>query len=263
MNTSPKILSSFPAFGVDLSITQLQPFCEWLLTQRSLAKKKPVLILPTTMNELMQAHHFLDFRKTLRQFKYLVTDGMPLVWLARLHNPKTERIYGPDLMMAVIQKGQKLGTRHHLYGASQSVLAQLTRQLKKRFPEAKIVGTYAPPFRALTQKEERTVAEKIDKVYPDFVWVSLGGRKQVEWAVRMRNKLRVKYIIPVGAAFDFIAGTKPQAPRWLQSIGLEWLFRLGSEPGRLARRYVLQIPIFLVLWVAEAVKIFLRKLRSF
>lgn len=255
------MIVSFQFRGCTLSAFTLSDFLLLLLKRKETKVLRSQLILPATANEFVQAWMFPTFKKTLQKFDYLVTDGMPLVWLARLHGLRAERIYGPDLMLAVLGQGQQLGVTHYLYGTTQSVLARLESQLTKRFPQAKIVGSYAPPFRKLLQKEEQAVIKKINKARPDFVWVSLGGRKQVEWAVKMKDKLKVHYIIPVGAAFDFISGNKPQAPQWVRIIGLEWLFRLITEPQRLWQRYVLQIPIFLVLWVIEVCRIFLKKLK--
>jgi N-acetylglucosaminyldiphosphoundecaprenol N-acetyl-beta-D-mannosaminyltransferase len=186
------------------------------------------------MNEVAAAHRSPWFSETLQKFDCLFPDGMPLVWLGRLTGVSTDRLYGPDLMLKTLEAGLADGRKHALYGSTPQVRATLIKNLCRRFPGLKMVGMNARP---------------------DFVWVALGGVKQAEWAVRMKSRLKTRWIIPVGAAFDFLAGTKPQAPRWLQELGFEWFFRLLTEPRRLWRRYVLQIPLVLVLWVGEVVRL--------
>lgn len=166
-------------------------------------------------------------------------DGMPLVWeLHRQGHSDAGRVYGPDLMLGMFERG----LRHYLYGASPATLARLEERLKKRFPQATIVGAYSPPFRALTEQEDDDVAHRINAAKPDIVWVGLGAPKQELWMARLRDRLHAPMLIGVGAAFDFHAGKKPQAPAIMQSLGLEWLFRLGSEPRRLWRRYLRVVP---------------------
>jgi N-acetylglucosaminyldiphosphoundecaprenol N-acetyl-beta-D-mannosaminyltransferase len=169
-------------------------------------------------------------------------DGMPLVWeLRRQGNPEAGRVYGPDLMLEMFGRG----LRHYLYGASLTTLLRLETRLKKRFPQAEIAGIYSPPFRPLTMQEDDDVADRINATKPDIVWVGLGAPKQELWMAKMRSRLSAPMLIGVGAAFDFHAGQKPQAPAVMQSLGLEWLFRLGSEPRRLWRRYLRVVPGYL------------------
>lgn len=171
-------------------------------------------------------------------------DGMPLVWeLHRQGHPDAGRVYGPDLMLEMFARG----LRHYLYGASPATLARLEARLRTRFPHAEIAGAYSPPFRALTVQEDDDVAARINAAKPDIVWVGLGAPKQELWMARMRDRLDAPMLVGVGAAFDFHAGKKPQAPAILQSMGLEWLFRLASEPRRLWRRYLRVVPGYLAL----------------
>jgi len=176
---------------------------------------------------------------------FLVTpDGMPLVWeLHRQGHSEAGRVYGPDLMLEMFGRG----LRHFLYGASPGTVMRLATRLHAQFPRAAIVGTYSPPFRALTEQEEEDIAHRIDAAKPDIVWVGLGAPKQELWMQRMCARLEAPMLIGVGAAFDFHAGEKPQAPAVMQSNGLEWLFRLVSEPRRLWRRYLRVVPGYLAL----------------
>jgi N-acetylglucosaminyldiphosphoundecaprenol N-acetyl-beta-D-mannosaminyltransferase len=251
----------FPFRDLTFTATNLQDFSSFLL-KRKKTKNKTTLVLPATMNEITLAWFSPFLKQQLEQFDYLVTDGMPLVWLARLYDKKADRVYGPDLMLRVLDNGQRFGLTHYLYGTNRETLKKLKINILQRFSKAKIVGMHAPPYRPLSNKETNQVVQRINQSRPDFIWVSLGGAKQVEWSVELKHKLHARAIIPVGAAFDFIAGRKSQAPRWLQQLGLEWFFRLLTEPGRLWKRYVLQIPVFLVLWVIEVAKFFLKKVRK-
>jgi len=180
-----------------------------------------------------------------------VPDGMPLVWLGRKAFPPAgvQRCYGPDLMLAVCEAGIAMGMRHCLYGGTPDVLEKLAQNLEARFPGIRIVESMSPPFRPLTDTEQSDMVERINAARPDVVWVGLGTPKQDLWMGCFRSRLDAPVLIAVGAAFDFHAGKMPQAPRWMQRAGLEWLFRLCKEPRRLWRRYVLGNPRFLwLLW---------------
>ena len=180
---------------------------------------------------------------------FLVTpDGMPLVWaLRRAGYLSAGRVYGPDLMAGVFDRGQAEGVRHFLYGTTPEVLDDLEAGLLRRFPKARIVGRHSPPFRPLSAPEREEIAREIDAARPDIVWVGLSTPKQERWMAEMRDLLEAPLLIGVGAAFDFHAGRKPQAPAALQKRGLEWAFRLATEPRRLWRRYLHVVPAYLVL----------------
>jgi N-acetylglucosaminyldiphosphoundecaprenol N-acetyl-beta-D-mannosaminyltransferase len=133
----------------------------------------------------------------------------------------------------------------YLYGGrNQGALVQLALNLRQRFPGLQIVGGYAPPFRELTGEEEDAVVAEINRSRADIVWVGIGAPKQEKWMAHMRSRLEAPVLIGVGAAFDFHAGLVAQAPPWMQRVGLEWLFRLGTEPRRLWRRYMRYNPLF-------------------
>jgi N-acetylglucosaminyldiphosphoundecaprenol N-acetyl-beta-D-mannosaminyltransferase len=176
----------------------------------------------------------------------LVTpDGMPLVWLSRLHgHPRVERVYGPDLMLACCESSVAKGYRHFFYGGAANVPELLAARLQSRFPELIVAGSWSPPFRELTPAEEEAMIERIAEARPDIVWVGLSTPKQERWMARYVGRLPVPVMIGVGAAFDMHAGVKKQAPRWMQRSGLEWLFRLASEPRRLGARYLINNPWF-------------------
>jgi len=177
----------------------------------------------------------------------LVTpDGMPLVWLCRLGGMRcVERVYGPDLLLAYCARTQATGRRHFFYGGAPGVAEALAARLQQRFPGLCVAGTYSPPFRPLTPAEDEDVVRRIDAAAADIVWVGLSTPKQERWMHAHVGRLAAPALIGVGAAFDFVSGRKRQAPRWMQRSGLEWSFRLASEPRRLWRRYLVNNPVFL------------------
>jgi N-acetylglucosaminyldiphosphoundecaprenol N-acetyl-beta-D-mannosaminyltransferase len=187
--------------------------------------------------------------RSIHNRAFLVTpDGMPLVWaLKHAGHVESDRVYGPDLMLSVFETGRSKGLRHFLYGATAKTLEQLQARLIAKCPEARIVGSYAPPFRELSPQEETDVAERINRSGADIIWVGLSSPKQEFWMARMRDRLDASVLIGVGAAFDFHAGLKRQAPRVIQRSGFEWAFRLLCEPRRLWRRYALVVPTFISL----------------
>ena len=175
----------------------------------------------------------------------VLPDGMPLVWVARrLGLDLPDRVYGPDLLDRVVDVGRQRGARHHLYGGTPEVVAEVANRLRQSHPGAEIVAADAPPFRPLDEEGVTAAAERIDEVGADVVWLALGTPHQHQLAHLLRGRVRGA-MVGVGAAFDFLAGTKRQAPVRLQRLGLEWAFRLATEPRRLGRRYVVGNTVFL------------------
>ncbi|WP_064706731.1 WecB/TagA/CpsF family glycosyltransferase [Rhizobium bangladeshense] len=187
--------------------------------------------------------------RSIHNRAFLVTpDGMPLVWaLKHAGHSESDRVYGPDLMLSVFEAGTSKGIRHFLYGATPETLQHLQARLLAKFPEAEIAGSYAPPFHKLSPQEEADIADRLNRSGADIIWVGLSSPKQELWMARMRDRLDASMLIGVGAAFDFHAGLKRQAPRFIQRSGFEWAFRLLCEPRRLWRRYALVVPAFISL----------------
>ena len=166
-------------------------------------------------------------------------DGAPIAWAQRfVAGRPSERIGGPDLMDRVFQAGAAVGLRHAVYGSTENVLARLQSRLKRRHAEALVVSAIAPPFGARCERDVEDEIEILRAARPDIVWVALGAPRQELWASRHAAALAPALLIGVGAAVDFLAGTKPRAPHWMQAAGLEWLHRLSSEPRRLGIRYL-------------------------
>jgi N-acetylglucosaminyldiphosphoundecaprenol N-acetyl-beta-D-mannosaminyltransferase len=186
-------------------------------------------------------------RNIINQADLAAPDGMPLVWLCRFHGHKgVTRVYGPDLMFAFCEHSVAGGYRHFFYGGSPGVAEKLAITLQERYPGLQVAGTHAPPFRPVGAIEEGAVIQAINKLQPDVIWVGLGTPKQDYWLAQHRSMLDAPVLAAVGAAFDMLSGTIPQAPRWMQRCGLEWLFRLYQEPNRLAHRYLVYNPLFVM-----------------
>ncbi|MEV0185121.1 WecB/TagA/CpsF family glycosyltransferase [Streptomyces sp. NPDC050625] len=177
----------------------------------------------------------------LRSASLNLPDGQAVVWANRLlHRTSglpSERVCGTELLLDVFALGQPAGLRHYLLGSTPEVLAALQRQLHRRFPDALIVGTCSPPFRPLTAGELYEEEQAIRESGADIVWVGLGTPQQ-DLRTAQLAAVVPSVCVAVGAAFDFVAGHKQRAPRWMQQCGMEWLFRLCLEPRRLWRRYL-------------------------
>jgi N-acetylglucosaminyldiphosphoundecaprenol N-acetyl-beta-D-mannosaminyltransferase len=166
-------------------------------------------------------------------------DGAPVAWRQRRDGlAGAERVGGPDLMPLVIDRGRSHELRHFLFGSTEEVLAALTARLVAAYPGAAIVGTLSPPFRPLTPEDDARVATAVQAVLPHIIWVGLGAPKQDLWCQRQAAAMAPALCLAVGAAFDFLAGTKRRAPEWMRRSGLEWLHRMAGDPGKLGPRYV-------------------------
>lgn len=177
-----------------------------------------------------------------------VPDGMPIAWLLRWYGySHVERVYGPDLMMAVCKRSVRDGWRHYFYGGAEGVAERLIQKLLLVCPGLQVAGWETPPFRVASSEERQQTIERVRAARVDILWVGIGSPRQERWMAEHVHLLDVPVLVGVGAAFDFLSGCKPQAPRWMQRSGLEWLFRLCSEPRRLWRRYLLGYPRFVAL----------------
>ncbi len=204
-----------------------------------------------TVNAIMEAHGSSEYQRVMREADLVTSDGMPLVWLLRgLGIAGASRVYGPDLTLTVLAAAAEHAIPVGFYGGSELVLPKLVEAVQQRFPDLKIAYACAPPFHALTAKEDEEAARTIDHSGARILFVGLGGAKQDYWMHAHHGRVPC-VMLGVGAAFDFIAGTKPQAPRWMQQGGLEWVFRLGTEPRRLWRRYLSRNPRFAILALAQ------------
>jgi N-acetylglucosaminyldiphosphoundecaprenol N-acetyl-beta-D-mannosaminyltransferase len=213
-----------------------------------IAQREPHYVCVTGVHGVIESQRDENLRQIHNAAGLVTPDGMPLVWLSRVRGfGHVSRVYGPDLLLALCERSVNAGYRHFFYGGAEGVPTQLAANLQRRFPGLRVAGTYSPPFRALTTEEDAQVMHRIREANPDVVWIGLSTPKQERWMAAHVEPLKVPVLLGVGAAFDFHAGRKRQAPRWMQRSGLEWLFRLIMEPRRLGRRYLINNPLFVTL----------------
>jgi len=199
----------------------------------------------TGVHGVMEAQTNENFRRILNGAFLCTPDGMPMVWLGKLHgHAEMGRVYGPDLMLAVCAWSETSGCRHFFYGGADGVAEELRDKLVARFPKLQVAACYTPPFRPLNAAEEIQLQDRVRAARADILWVGLSTPKQEKFMAEFLPKLDVTLMVGVGAAFDFHAGRVKQAPRWMQRSGLEWFYRLCQEPRRLAKRYLTNNPRF-------------------
>jgi N-acetylglucosaminyldiphosphoundecaprenol N-acetyl-beta-D-mannosaminyltransferase len=252
MSQSVPQISTVDILGVNVSAINL-PQCVAAIDSWIAARQQNYVCV-ADVHAIMESHWDDEFRRIHNAAALVTPDGMPLVWWCRLAGHRgSDRVYGPDLLLALCDHSVPRGYRHFFYGGEPGVAQQLAGRLRERFPGLKIVGTTSPPFGAVSDAEMLHAAREINVARADIVWVGLSTPKQERWMRHQLQHLDAAILIGVGAAFDFHSGRKPQAPRWMQRSGLEWLFRLMTEPRRLWRRYLTCLPVFVVLAVKQVV----------
>ena len=224
--------------GINVSAMSFDEAVEMLCKAPSQGRKLRVHF--AAVHTMVEASKSPAMHDCLATAEVVTPDGTPLAWYGRLKGKQAQRVCGPDTMPAVLDRARLCGGRHFFYGGGPGVAEQLAHEMQRRFVGLQIAGVYCPPFRALRDYENDAVVEMIDASNADYVWVGLGSPKQDLWMQQMQPRLKASVLLGVGAAFDFHAGRKRRAPRWMQRHGLEWMHRLISEPQRLAGRYVTQ-----------------------
>lgn len=200
---------------------------------------------------LMEAYDSPEFQNMVNAADLVTPDGMPLVWmLHRLGYPEQRRVYGPELTMKLIEAVATQEIAIGFYGGTVETLEQLTALFKKKYPNLKIAYSYSPPFRSMTVEEDEAIIRTVNASGTKILFIGLGCPKQERWMAAHRGKIQA-VMLGVGAAFDFQAGNKRQAPLWMQRSSLEWLFRFSQEPNRLWRRYVYHNPRFMILAIMQ------------
>jgi N-acetylglucosaminyldiphosphoundecaprenol N-acetyl-beta-D-mannosaminyltransferase len=243
---APATPETVDVLGVPVALTTYDRTLDWIDGMVAAGERGYVCV--AAVHTIMAFGEDPELRDAVLASSMTVPDGQPIVWaLKALGHPLPDRVYGPTLMAKACERAARSGQRIFLYGGrNEGALVQLTLNLRRRFPGIRIVGGYSPPYRELTDEEERQVVDMIGGSGADVVWVGIGVPKQEKWMRAMRPKLHAPVLIGVGAAFDFHAGLIPQAPAVLQRLGLEWAFRLAQEPGRLWKRYAKYNPLFVL-----------------
>jgi N-acetylglucosaminyldiphosphoundecaprenol N-acetyl-beta-D-mannosaminyltransferase len=246
---TPALIESRSILGMRADATSYEAASSQVLAWARAGESRYVAV--ATVNNVMEAYDSLPFRRVMNSADLITPDGMPLVWSLRaLGVPSATRVYGPDLTPRVLAAAEREGVPVGFYGATDAVLERLRRVVRFRYPHLEIAYLWAPPFRPLSEEEDRVVTARIDASGARILFVGLSTPKQELWMASHRGRVRA-VMLGVGAAFDFLAGAKRQAPRWMMGAGLEWLFRLASEPRRLGRRYLKHNPRFVFLFLAQ------------
>jgi len=231
--------------GVGISVLNLRTALDAIAA--AVRERRKGYVCVTGVHGVMEAQDDEGFKKILNGAFLCTPDGMPMVWAGKLAGHREmRRVYGPDLMLEICAWSETSGAKHFFYGGADGVAELLAQKLKIKFPKLKVVGTFTPPFRALNADEEKHLAEQVRAAQPDVFWVGLSTPKQEKFMAEFLPKLDATLMIGVGAAFDFHSGRVRQAPRWIQRSGLEWFYRLCSEPRRLAWRYFRNNPLFVL-----------------
>lgn len=230
--------------GIGISITNMPAAVatveDWI------AKGAKNYVCVTGVHGVMEAQKDLQLREIHNNSGMTVPDGMPLVWAGKIYGFKDMgRVYGPDLMMEVCRKSVQRKYTHFLYGGNDGVAPRLKENLEKKFPGISIVGTFTPPFRPLNAKESSDLLGQTARCRPDLFWVGLSTPKQEKFMEQYLPQLDTQVMIGVGAAFDIHAGLFNDAPAWIKTSGMQWLYRLCQDPRRLWKRYLTHNPIFI------------------
>jgi N-acetylglucosaminyldiphosphoundecaprenol N-acetyl-beta-D-mannosaminyltransferase len=198
------------------------------------------------VHSVVTASQSAHFNKVLCQADLALPDGAPIAWALRREGfVDQRRVNGPDLTWNYLEEAERIGHSVFFYGSSEDTLAKLKAVIQTRLPKLKIAGMLSPPFRQLTAEEEQAHVNLINGSGANAVFVGLGCPKQEAWMAANRGRIQA-VMLGVGAAFDYHAGTVRRAPNWMRRLGLEWLFRLGAEPRRLARRYAVTNTVFVL-----------------
>lgn len=242
-------MRSLPILGLPLAATDYAGAIDWI-KRAALHHDRVSAVSAANTHLTTLARHDRTFADVMRQFDINFPDGMPLIWSMnrklRVSEKLLDRIYGPTLMLEVIKStAADPRYRHFLLGGKETTLAKLTSKLKCDFPNAEITGAYSPPFGNWSDEENAKIRQRITESGANLIWVGLGCPKQETWIAQQKANLPPGVYFGIGAAFAFHAGEVPQAPPWMQNHGLEWLYRLCAEPGRLWKRYFVYNSLFL------------------
>jgi N-acetylglucosaminyldiphosphoundecaprenol N-acetyl-beta-D-mannosaminyltransferase len=243
--SSSRLPKKHDVFGVGVSATCYSEAAD--LIMQAARERKPMLVDHMPVHGLIEASQDPFLKDKINRFDIVAPDGQPVRWAlnhfyrAGLH----DRVYGPDLMLRLCARAEKEQVGIYLYGSQPQVLERLSATLVQRFPRLRIVGQESPPFRPLTEHEDRETISRINSSGAGLIFLGLGCPKQEHFAYDHRESIQGVQLC-VGAAFDFHAGSKKMAPAWMQRNGLEWAFRLMTEPRRLWRRYVRTNSLFLI-----------------
>ncbi len=221
--------------GVKINVTDMVDTVETI--EKNLKEIKGDYICVSNVHTTVMSFEDIDYKKIQNDAFMRLPDGRPLSILSKIKGYKNaKRVTGPDLMDELFKISEKKGYTHYFYGSTNDTLDKLNMKLKEKYPKVRIAGMYSPPFRQLTFEEDHGIVQMINESNADFLWVGLGAPKQEKWMHEHKNKIN-SLMLGVGAGFDYHAEKIKRAPTWMQSLSLEWLYRLFQDPKRLWKRY--------------------------
>lgn len=222
--------------GVNINVTNMKDTVE--IITKNLENIRGNYICVSNVHTTVMAYEDEIYKKIQNSGFMALPDGKPLSIISKKDGFKeAERVTGPDLMDEIFKASKELGYTHYFYGSTQDTLDKLKAKLIEKYPYLKIAGMYSPPFRELDDQEDKKIIDYINLVNPDFIWVGLGAPKQEIWMYDHKDKVN-GVMIGVGAGFDYYAEKISRAPKWMQNMSLEWLYRLLQDPKRLWKRYL-------------------------
>jgi exopolysaccharide biosynthesis WecB/TagA/CpsF family protein len=245
--------------GTKISVTDMASATSYLTG--ALEELRGQYVCVGNVHTTVMSYRDREYRHIQNNAAMVLPDGKPLSIVSRQRGfREAERVAGPDLMPQIFRLSEEAGCRHYFLGSTTETLEKLREKILSAWPQLVFAGMYSPPFRPLTEEEDAAIVARINAAHPDFVWVAFGAPKQEKWMYEHRGQV-TGVMIGVGAAFDFIAGTVRRAPRWMQKLCLEWLWRLMKDPVRLLPRYLSTNLTFM--WrTAEETRAFRKQNRS-
>lgn len=231
--------------GVNVSCLNMESLLEYI--KENLDKIKSKYVCVTNVHTIVTSYDDEEYKNIQNNAIVVLPDGGPVASECKRRGyVETERTTGPDFLNEVLKISSKYGYKHFFYGSTEETLTKLRKSIKEKYDNVDIVGMYSPPFRKLTSEEDEHVINMINDSNADFLWVGLGAPKQEIFMAEHKGKIN-SLMVGVGAAFDYIAGNIKRAPKWMQKMSLEWLYRLMQDPIRLFNRYLYTNTKFIVL----------------
>lgn len=234
--------------GVPISAVNMESCIACI--EDGLKEAKGQYICVSNVHTTVMAHDDPSYFRIQAESFLSIPDGKPLSMVGKKSCPDMDRVTGPDLMRRLFEESREKEYTHYFYGNTAENLEALIHKLREQYPYLKIVGYEPSVFRELTPDEEEALVGRIADAAPDFLWVALGAPRQERFCARMKGRIPA-LMVGVGGAFNVLAGLVPEAPRWMQNMSLEWLYRLIQEPGRLFRRYLVTNSRFLFYQLAK------------
>lgn len=244
-------MSRVEMFGISIDNLTMEETLRRLRAQLSNGGKG--YVVTPNVDHIVRLQQDPEFREVYRRAALVVVDGMPVLWASRLlGRPLKERVCGSDLVPELCRVGAEAGASVFFLGGYEGVAEKAAENLSRAYPGLKIAGTYAPPFGfEADPKQDREAVERVRRSGADVLFLALGAPKQEKWIARHIGELPVKVALCIGSALDYQAGAVRRAPAWMRRTGLEWLWRVGLEPRRLARRYLVEDLAFVRIFIQE------------